>query len=142
MPRVSEPSPKTDFITLVAHDVRKKRKRKRMTYTVQLEPQPQGRAGFKLLAKLSAPLFHAAQPRHLNAGERLFAVGDAGDGCYLLDQGLLKVTVTSPRGEERIIAILGPGAIVGELSMIDGMPRSASVAALRDSTLRFVSRQS
>jgi CRP/FNR family transcriptional regulator, cyclic AMP receptor protein len=129
-------------MVLVAHDVRKKRKRKRMTYTVQLEPQPQGRAGFKLLAKLSASLFHAAQPRHLKAGERLFAVGDAGDGCYLLDQGLLKVTVTSPRGEERIIAILGPGAIVGELSMIDGMPRSASVAALRDSVFRFVGRES
>ena len=52
------------------------------------------------------------------------------------------MTVTSPRDEERIIAILRPGAIVGELSMIDGMPRSASVAALRDSVLRFVSRES
>jgi Cyclic nucleotide-binding domain len=48
-----------------------------------------------------------------------------------VDQGLLKVMVASPRGEERIIAILGSGAILGELSMIDGLPRSASVAALR-----------
>jgi CRP/FNR family transcriptional regulator, cyclic AMP receptor protein len=90
---------------------------------------------------LSAQLFQAAQARHLKAGERLFAMGDPGDGCFLLEQGLLKATVASPLGEERIIAILGPGAIVGELSMIDGLPRSASVVAMRDCVLRFVSRE-
>jgi CRP/FNR family transcriptional regulator len=86
-------------------------------------------------------LFHAAQPRRLKAGERLFAIGDPGDGCFLLEQGLLKATVASPLGEERIIAILGPGAIVGELSMIDGLPRSASVIAMQDCVLRFASRE-
>ena len=90
---------------------------------------------------LSRPLFVAARQRSLKAGEVLFAAGDAGDGCYLLDQGLLKVTVTSSRGEERTIAILGPGAVVGELSMIDGRPRSASVVALNECLLRFTSRE-
>jgi CRP/FNR family transcriptional regulator len=90
---------------------------------------------------LSRPLFVAASPRHLKAGEVLFAAGDAGDGCYLLDRGLLTVTVTSSWGEERTIAILGPGAVVGELSMIDGRPRSASVFALNDCLLRFTSRE-
>ena len=90
---------------------------------------------------LSRPLFVAARPRDLKAGEVLFAAGDAGDGCYLLDQGLLKVTVTSSRGEERTIAILGPGAVVGELSMIDERPRSASVVALNDCLLRYTSRE-
>ncbi len=90
---------------------------------------------------LSRPLFVAARQRNLKAGEVLFAAGDAGDGCYLLDQGLLKVTVTSSRGEERTIAILGPGAVVGELSMIDGRPRSASVVALNECVLRFTSRE-
>src|SRR5262249_56108443 len=56
-------------------------------------------------------------------------------------KGLRKVMVASPRGEERIVAILGPGAVVGELAMIDQMPRSASVVALRDSVLRFISRE-
>jgi CRP-like cAMP-binding protein len=90
---------------------------------------------------LSRPLFVAARPLSLKAGEVLFAAGDAGDGCYLLDRGLLKVTVTSSWGEERTIAILGPGAVVGELSMIDGGARSASVVALRDCLLRFTSRE-
>ena len=90
---------------------------------------------------LSRPLFVAARSRCLKAGEVLFAAGDDGDGCYLLDRGLLKVTVTSSLGEERTIAILGPGAVVGELSMIDERPRSASVVALNDCLLRFTSRE-
>ena len=90
---------------------------------------------------LSRPLFVAARPRDLKVSEVLFAAGDDGDGCYLLDRGLLKVTVTSSLGEERIIAILGPGAVVGELSMIDERPRSASVVALNDCLLRFTSRE-
>src|SRR5262245_48086432 len=86
-------------------------------------------------------LFDVAQVLQLKAGGALFAAGDAGDGCYRLDKGLLKVMVTSTGGEERTVAILGPGAVVGELAMIDRMPRSASVKALRDSVLRFVSRE-
>src|SRR5258705_13790893 len=90
---------------------------------------------------LSRPRFVAAWPRHPKAGELLFSAGDAGDGCYLLDQGLLTVTVTASWGEERTIAVLGPGAVVGELSMIDGRPRSASVVALNDCLLQFASRE-
>jgi CRP/FNR family cyclic AMP-dependent transcriptional regulator len=90
---------------------------------------------------LLAPLFHAAQARHLKAGERLFAIGDPGDGCYRLDKGVVKVSIASSTGEERIIALLAPGAVVGELSMIDGLPQSASVVALQDSVVRFVGRR-
>jgi CRP/FNR family transcriptional regulator, cyclic AMP receptor protein len=46
----------------------------------------------------------------------------------------------SPNGAERILAILGSGSIVGDMAMIDGRPRSASVRALRDCQLSFVSR--
>ena len=63
----------------------------------------------------------------------LFIAGDPGDGCYRVEQGLLKVSMISPSGAERILAIVGPGGIVGELSTIDGLPRSASVAAVRES---------
>src|SRR4029077_10322903 len=81
-----------------------------------------------------------ARVHELKAGGVLFAAGAAGDGCYSLDKGLLKVTVTSTTGEDRIVAILGPGAIVGELAVIDRMPRSASLVAPLDSVLRFISR--
>jgi CRP/FNR family cyclic AMP-dependent transcriptional regulator len=89
---------------------------------------------------LSADLFASATPAKLNADAVLVLSGDAGDGCYRVDDGLLKVTMMSRSGTERILAFLGPGAIVGELSIIDGLPRSASVVAVRDSVLSFLSR--
>jgi CRP/FNR family transcriptional regulator, cyclic AMP receptor protein len=89
---------------------------------------------------LSMRLFRDATPRHLTTGEALFHADDPGDGCYRLEHGLLKVVITSPRGEERILAILGPGAIAGELSVIDRGPRSASVFAVKECDLSFVSR--
>src|ERR1043165_2100169 len=90
-----------------------------------------------LPAELSARLFSKARPGSLSADETLFRAGDAGDGCYRVDDGLLKASVLSPTGGERILAIFGPGAMIGELSMIDGVPRSASVTALRDAKLQF-----
>jgi CRP-like cAMP-binding protein len=70
----------------------------------------------------------------------LFQADDPGDGCYRIEKGLLKVTMVSPSGGERILAILRPTDIVGELAVLDGLPRSAAVMALRDSELLFVSR--
>jgi CRP-like cAMP-binding protein len=90
--------------------------------------------------KLSARLFAQARPAKLAADEVLFIAGDPGDGCYRVEQGLLKVGMIAPSGAERILAIVGRGGIVGELSTIDGLPRSASVSAVRDSELSFVSR--
>jgi CRP/FNR family transcriptional regulator, cyclic AMP receptor protein len=90
---------------------------------------------------MSAQLFARAKTCHLNAGDTLFSAGDAGDGCYRLEEGLLKVVITSPRGEERILAILGPGEIAGELSIVDRQPRSASVIAVKDCKLSFISQK-
>ena len=85
-------------------------------------------------------LFTGAPTVRLSADQLLFSAGQEGDGCYRVDEGSLKVSVIEPAGDERILAILGPGSVVGELSMIDSAPRSASVLALRDSSLSFVSR--
>ena len=90
--------------------------------------------------QLLASLLANAKPVTLSAGEMLFLTGDPGDGCYRVDDGLLKVSIASANGAERILAILGPGAIAGDLAMIDGGVRSASVSALRECKLSFVSR--
>jgi CRP/FNR family transcriptional regulator, cyclic AMP receptor protein len=89
---------------------------------------------------LAVKLFANAKTVKLATDEVLFIAGDPGDGCYRVEQGLLKVSMIAPSGAERILAIVGSGGIVGELSTIDGLPRSASVAAVRDSELTFVSR--
>jgi len=85
-------------------------------------------------------LFATAEVVRLPAGQVLFRAGDSGDGCYHVDDGLLKVMMVSNSGTERILAFLGRGAIVGELSIIDGLPRSLSVVAVRDAALSFLSR--
>jgi len=96
--------------------------------------------GARRLKELWHELFAGGRSIRLSADQILFSAGQEGDGCYRVDEGLLKATVADAAGDERILAILGPGSVVGELSMIDGAPRSASVVALRDSKVSFVSR--
>ena len=91
--------------------------------------------------QMTTQLFACAFERVAKAGEALFVAGDRGDGCYRVEQGLVKITVASDRGEERIIALVGAGQIIGELSLIDHQPRSASAIALCDSTFRYITRQ-
>ncbi len=93
-----------------------------------------------LPSHMSASLFNAATAVKLTADETLFMAGDSGDGCYRVEDGLLKVTMVSRAGGERILAFLGKGAIVGELSILDDLPRSASVVAVRPAELSFLSR--
>jgi CRP/FNR family transcriptional regulator, cyclic AMP receptor protein len=88
---------------------------------------------------LSTELFTSAELMRFRAGQVLFRTGDPGNGCYRVEDGLLKVTMVSRSGAERILAFLGRGAIVGELSIIDGLPRSASVVAVRDASVSFLS---
>jgi CRP/FNR family transcriptional regulator, cyclic AMP receptor protein len=90
--------------------------------------------------RLASALLANAKPVKLAADETLFHAGDPGEGFYQLNEGLLKVSMASPKGAERILAILGPGSIVGDMSVIDGRSRSASVSALRDCKLSFISR--
>src|SRR5262245_31811334 len=90
---------------------------------------------------LSSELFARATWKRLASGKALFEAGDRGNGCYRLEKGALKVTLRSHHGEERILALLLPHAVVGDLSMIDGLPRSASVVAIGDCELCFVSRK-
>lgn len=106
---------------------------------MELRPEyPQLLAG--LPAPLSTKLFANAKLVRLAAGKFLFQAGSFDDGCYRIENGLLKVTIFSDSGAERILAFLGQGAIVGELSVLDGLPRSATVVAVRNATLSRLSR--
>src|SRR5258707_15038824 len=78
-----------------------------------------------LPADLLGSLFAKGRPVSLASDQTLFLPGDPPEGCYRVDEGLLKVCVVTPAGGERILAILGAGAMIGDLSMIDGSPRSA-----------------
>ena len=83
-----------------------------------------------------------AASRSLHAGETLFEFGAPCDGCYRLDEGLLKVSLHSLGGDEHILNVLPPGSMVGALDMIDGTSRSEAVTAFVSSKLSFISRAS
>lgn len=105
------------------------------------KPQPSpGSVISALPAALATRLFARARMVACDADAILFLAGDPGDGCYRVEEGLLKASIVSSSGGERILAIFGPGAMIGELSMIDGAPRSATVTTLRATKLQFISR--
>ena len=66
----------------------------------------------------------------LRRGETLFNEGDAGDRLYILLSGKVKLGHASADGRENLLAVLGPGEIVGELTLFDPGPRSTTATAV------------
>jgi CRP/FNR family transcriptional regulator len=76
-----------------------------------------------------------AVPRSFPAGIRVFHEGDHSDACYIVRTGSFRVTREHSDGRAITLATLGPRDIFGELAMLDGEVRSASVEALSDGEL-------
>jgi len=79
--------------------------------------------------------------RRYPAGQTLFHMGDEGGSLHFIERGRVKVTIPSSSGEELILAILGAGNLLGELSLFDGKPRSATVQALEDTETLCLHRE-
>ena len=74
------------------------------------------------------------------SGERLLEEGGPGDGCYVIDSGDVRIEVRRDHPDsENVIEVIGPGTILGELSLLDREPRSASAVADTDVTARRIS---
>jgi CRP/FNR family cyclic AMP-dependent transcriptional regulator len=76
-----------------------------------------------------------AVPRTFPPATRVFHEGDHSDACYIVRSGSFRVTREHSDGRAITLATLGPGDIFGELAMLDGEVRSASVEALEDGEL-------
>jgi CRP-like cAMP-binding protein len=91
-------------------------------------------AAVDLFADVDRPslndLARRAVVRRLATGQVLFVEGDPSDHLVLVRSGRLRVLVSSDRGDEMVLTVLGEGEALGELSVIDGLPRSATVEAL------------
>jgi len=74
-------------------------------------------------------------------GQTLFHMGDEGGNLYIIERGRVKITIPSADGEEIILALLAPGEILGEISLIDGKPRSATVQAMKDTEVLCLFRE-
>jgi uncharacterized membrane protein len=98
------------------------------------------------------PLFAKLPPEHLDelasmlkqhnfkSSEPIFWVGDKGDDFYIIQVGRVAVTCPDEQGKEITIAELGAGQFFGELSLLDGGPRTATARAHTDTILLSLDR--
>lgn len=80
--------------------------------------------------------------RHYSAGEVVFLEGDPGNGLHLVVDGLCKVYHLSVEGREHILHLLTPGEFCNEVSAVDGGPNPANLAAIEDSTVWVITKNS
>ena len=107
--------------------------------------------GLSLVVLRNVPLFSGLNEAELDKlskvagrkrvarGEFVVRAGDSTDSLYILLNGRAKVTNFDEEGREIILAWLGPGEFFGEMGLIDGSPRSASVVAVEPCELLNIS---
>jgi len=87
-------------------------------------------------------LAQVAKSRVYPKGSIIIYEGDTGDALlYLIIEGRAKVTLISDEGREIILATLKTGDFFGEMSLLDGAPRSATIVAMEDTRLLVLYRE-
>jgi CRP/FNR family cyclic AMP-dependent transcriptional regulator len=84
-------------------------------------------------------LVNLLRRKNLRKGEILFRQGDEGIALYLILEGRIKISL-SRQMDAVTLAILGQGEFLGEMALLDGLPRSADAIALEDSYLYALNR--
>jgi CRP/FNR family transcriptional regulator, cyclic AMP receptor protein len=81
-----------------------------------------------------AEVVRILEVRRLTEGEEVFHEGEAGDAWYIVYEGRTRV-VQQLGGSMSEVAVLAPGACFGEMSILDGGARSATIEAIGPTTL-------
>ena len=81
---------------------------------------------------LSVALRREGHTRKFQRGHALFTEGDRAERVFLIERGWVTVTCTAPGGREIVLGLRGPGDMLGELSALDGEPRSATAVTLSE----------
>jgi anion transporter len=87
----------------------------------------------KVLGKLEEIAF--------GAGETIVRQGDQGDSFYLIQSGAVQVVVDSGAGNSEVLAILGAGDWFGEMALLSGEPRSATIQTVKETALWRLRRE-
>jgi CRP-like cAMP-binding protein len=92
-----------------------------------------------LFAELNAgelnDILRGIKPVILESGGLLFFEGDPGDSLYVIQSGAVEVWVKMNNGEQTQVAMLEDQAVLGEMALIDGAPRNATVRAAKKTSL-------
>jgi len=81
------------------------------------------------------PVAGRAFVRRFAAGQVVFNEGEPSAHLYVIRRGRIRILVQSAHGDEMTLSVLDAGDTIGELSMIDGQPRSASAEAITEAEL-------
>src|SRR5579862_148981 len=65
-------------------------------------------------------------------GQALFTQGDRAERVFVIERGWVMISSIAPGGREIVLGLRGPGDVIGDLSVLDGAPRSATAVAVGD----------
>ena len=81
------------------------------------------------------------KPKTLREGEILFRRGDAGSSMFIIEDGSVEITVPALNLRRQLrVAVLHDGEFLGELALVDGLPRTATARALKECSLIEMNR--
>ncbi|MBI3964895.1 MAG: cyclic nucleotide-binding domain-containing protein [Chloroflexi bacterium] len=75
------------------------------------------------------------RPKVYQPGQVICHQGDEGDALYILEDGRVKISTTDRGGNEKILAYIGPGQFAGEMALLTGQPRSATLTSVTETTI-------
>lgn len=87
----------------------------------------------KILGKL--------EEKNFAAGATVFSQGEKGDSFYIIQSGAVQVVLNTAGGRSEVISVLGPQDCFGEMALLSGDPRSATIVAVKDATVWRLSRE-
>ena len=79
---------------------------------------------------------------YFKKGEEIIKEGNLSDCAYIIGDGRVEVSKKLQNGEKQIIGVLDKNEIFGEMGLIDGFPRSATVVALEDCSISIITQES
>jgi CRP/FNR family cyclic AMP-dependent transcriptional regulator len=83
----------------------------------------------------------ATMDRHpVRAGEVLFRQGEAGTSLFVVQHGRIQLYVTDHAGQDIVLSEVGPNEVFGELSLLDGLPRTAAARSVEDGVVLTLER--
>ncbi len=74
--------------------------------------------------------------KSVKAGDVILRQGDNGDCAYIIESGRVDISIERPGGKSHSVGTRGPGTMIGEMALVDNAPRTATITALEDCTLR------
>lgn len=130
---MTTPQPKTQFLS------RPVLAKLQAVYN-QIQNAHPARGTSPLTAALKEFLERFGEERHYSPGEILFKQGDPGENMYWIESGALAI-LQGKLSNPALLTVRQPGQVVGEIALLENIPRTASVVAVQPTHLRYLNKE-